>query len=90
MSDGSPSEKNAYADIQAAYDWLTSEGGVPANRIIFFGRSLGSGPTTHLASKSEVGAGLVTLLFFRFCNRELDWQRKELRISPRSPILCDL
>lgn len=59
MSDGSPSEKNAYADIQAAYDWLISEGGVPAERVIFFGRSLGSGPTTHLASKSEVGAGLV-------------------------------
>jgi len=59
LSGGKHSEKAAYADIRAAYEFLTEEEGVPADTIIFFGRSLGSGPTTDLASNTKVGAGLV-------------------------------
>ncbi|MBI4025882.1 MAG: alpha/beta hydrolase, partial [Verrucomicrobia bacterium] len=57
-SQGKPSEKNAYRDIDAAYDYLTQKSGVPPDRIIAFGRSVGSGPAVDLASRKPV-AGLI-------------------------------
>lgn len=58
LSSGNHSEKDAYADIRAAYKFLLDHG-VPSNKIIFFGRSLGSGPTTDLAKDTPNAAGLV-------------------------------
>ncbi|MFB3892899.1 MAG: alpha/beta hydrolase [Phycisphaerae bacterium] len=57
-SGGSPSEQAAYADIDAAYDYLTGPLAVPPGRIIVYGRSVGSGPSVDLASRRPVG-GLV-------------------------------
>ncbi len=64
-SEGSPSENNTYRDIDAAYQYLTFILKVPTNRIILFGRSLGSGPTIDLASTSPcagviIESGLLT------------------------------
>ena len=49
---GDPSENHCYADIDAAYDYLRNELGVPARNIVLYGRSLGSGPSCYLASKT--------------------------------------
>ncbi len=57
-SQGKPSEYNAYRDIEAAYNYLTQQLGVPAKQIIVYGRSVGGGPTIDLASRQTVG-GLV-------------------------------
>jgi hypothetical protein len=57
-SDGTPSEQNAYADVEAAYQYLVRELKVPENRIIAYGRSLGGGPSVELA-KTRSLAGLV-------------------------------
>jgi pimeloyl-ACP methyl ester carboxylesterase len=46
---GVPSEQDVYADAEAALDYLTETLGFPYERIILFGRSLGSGPSVHLA-----------------------------------------
>lgn len=54
-----PSEDNLYADIEAAYQYLTNQHIHPRN-IIVFGRSLGSGPSCHLAARHNVG-GLVLI-----------------------------
>lgn len=51
---GPPSEENCYADIEAAYDYLRNELNVPARNIVLYGRSLGSGPSTHLAVKTAL------------------------------------
>ncbi len=58
LSTGRPSERAAYGDIDAAYDYLTRSEGVPAERIIAHGRSLGGGVAADLASRRPV-AGLV-------------------------------
>mmetsp|Transcript_2053 Transcript_2053/g.6158 ORF Transcript_2053/g.6158 Transcript_2053/m.6158 type:complete len:253 (-) Transcript_2053:60-818(-) len=54
-SEGSPSEKGCYEDIDAALAWLTApapEGrGVAHGQIVLFGRSLGSGPTCYAAQR---------------------------------------
>ena len=57
-SDGRPSEKNAYRDIEAAYKYMVEQLDIPANRIIAQGRSVGAGAAVHLARKNEL-AGLI-------------------------------
>jgi fermentation-respiration switch protein FrsA (DUF1100 family) len=57
-SGGSPSEQGVYTDAVAAYDYLRTVRGVPAERIIIFGHSLGSGVATELATRVPA-AGLV-------------------------------
>ncbi|MCS6792054.1 MAG: alpha/beta hydrolase [Oscillatoriaceae bacterium SKYG93] len=57
-SQGTPSEQNTYRDIDAAYHYLTKKQGISGNRIIVYGRSVGSGPSVDLASRLPV-AGLV-------------------------------
>lgn len=57
-SEGKPSEKAAYMDVNAAYDYLTQQLHVPPERIIAFGRSLGGGPTAYLAARRPV-AGVI-------------------------------
>ncbi|MDJ0553815.1 MAG: alpha/beta hydrolase [Microcoleaceae cyanobacterium MO_207.B10] len=57
-SEGSPSVKGAYQDINSAYEYLTQKLGIPANQIIVYGRSVGGGPSVDLASRQPV-AGLV-------------------------------
>ncbi|WP_254721650.1 alpha/beta hydrolase [Kovacikia minuta] len=57
-SQGSPSEQNAYQDIDAAYHYLTTQLKLPPDRLIVFGRSVGGGPSVDLASRQPV-AGLI-------------------------------
>jgi fermentation-respiration switch protein FrsA (DUF1100 family) len=57
-SDGSPSVRKAYQDIDSAYRWLVEEKKIDPNTIIVQGRSVGGGPSTWLAAHREVG-GLV-------------------------------
>lgn len=58
LSDGAPSESGIYAANAAALQHLTGKLGVPANRLVLYGRSLGGGPAVDLASKERV-AGLI-------------------------------
>jgi fermentation-respiration switch protein FrsA (DUF1100 family) len=57
-SEGTPTEANTYADVLLAYEYLRTKLGVPANRIIIFGYSLGGGPAVELALH-QPAAGLV-------------------------------
>jgi uncharacterized protein len=57
-SGGSPSEQGLYRDAEAAYRFLLDSLGVPPERIVIYGHSLGSGVATHLASRVPA-AGLI-------------------------------
>jgi uncharacterized protein len=50
---GVPSEATVVADARAAYDYLRNGGGVPADRIVIFGWSLGGAIAVSLASAVE-------------------------------------
>jgi hypothetical protein len=56
-SEGSPDEAGTYRDADAAYDWLRHRG-VPAERIVAYGESLGGPIATALAANRPVG-GLI-------------------------------
>lgn len=55
---GSPSESGLYMDARAAWDYLTRERGLPAERVVVFGKSLGGVAAVDLASRVEA-AGLI-------------------------------
>jgi abhydrolase domain-containing protein 17 len=57
-SDGKPSEQNAYEDADTAYNYLTQKLKIPPQRIIVYGRSLGGGSATELATRHHFG-GLI-------------------------------
>ncbi|UCC44356.1 MAG: alpha/beta hydrolase [Candidatus Zixiibacteriota bacterium] len=57
-SGGSPSEENAYGDAAAAYRWLRTEKGVPAESLFVFGRSLGGAVGVELSTAQDC-AGLI-------------------------------
>jgi len=57
-SSGSPSEEDIYADIEAAYLYLRDVVGVPWDRVVLFGRSMGTAASVHLATLTPV-RGLI-------------------------------
>jgi fermentation-respiration switch protein FrsA (DUF1100 family) len=57
-SGGSPGEQGLYRDGDAAYRYLREVRGVPAERIVLFGHSLGSAVAIELASRHPA-AGLI-------------------------------
>mmetsp|Transcript_24646 Transcript_24646/g.38082 ORF Transcript_24646/g.38082 Transcript_24646/m.38082 type:complete len:343 (-) Transcript_24646:342-1370(-) len=63
QSEGEPAEEHCYADIDAVYEHLTTVRGMKPSQIVLFGRSLGSGPSCYLASKTSAEgrpvAGLI-------------------------------
>jgi fermentation-respiration switch protein FrsA (DUF1100 family) len=57
-SGGAPSEQGLYRDADAAYRFLRETRGVPADRIVIFGHSLGSAVAIDLAAH-QPAAGLI-------------------------------
>ncbi|XP_061680135.1 alpha/beta hydrolase domain-containing protein 17A [Syngnathoides biaculeatus] len=56
VSGGKPSEKDLYADIDAAWHTLRTRYGVNPESIILYGQSIGTVPTVDLASRYECAA----------------------------------
>ncbi|KAJ2948086.1 hypothetical protein O0L34_g9883 [Tuta absoluta] len=56
VSGGKPSEKNLYADIDAAWQALRTRYGISPENVILYGQSIGTVPTVDLAARYEVGA----------------------------------
>lgn len=75
-SEGQASEQATYDDEQAAYDYLLNTLKVTPERIVVYGRSVGTGPAVWLASRNPV-AGLVLQSPFL----------SALRVLTRVPIL---
>jgi abhydrolase domain-containing protein 17 len=59
LSEGKPSERHVYADIDGAYDYLTGKLGVAPERIVAHGRSLGAGASVDLAARRPLGGVIL-------------------------------
>ena len=63
QSTGSPSEEGLYRDAEAAWQYLVNERGTDPARVVIFGRSLGGGPATWLATQHDAGALVLESAF---------------------------
>lgn len=63
LSEGKPSERNAYEDEEAAFEYLVNEKKIPPERIIAVGQSLGGAMAIDLASKHKLGGLIVQSSF---------------------------
>ncbi|GJQ12075.1 hypothetical protein GpartN1_g3866.t1 [Galdieria partita] len=68
LATGKPSEEACYANVEAAYLHLVNERNIPPERIIVFGRSLGSAPSIHIAWLKPV-RGLILVSPLSSCIR---------------------
>jgi fermentation-respiration switch protein FrsA (DUF1100 family) len=62
-SGGRPTEAGLYAAADAAWDFLTDQRGLPASRIVVFGRSLGGAVAIDLAARHTPAALVVESTF---------------------------
>ena len=62
-SEGSPSEKGTYLDVEAAWKYLVETEKINPNRIILFGRSLGGAVAAHLAVSVKANALILESTF---------------------------
>jgi fermentation-respiration switch protein FrsA (DUF1100 family) len=84
QSEGRPSEKGTYLDVEAAWRYLTDERKIPADQVVLHGRSLGAAVAAWLAtertpkaliiessftSMPDLGAGLYPFLPVRLISR---------------------
>lgn len=68
-SAGEPSEDGLYADARAAMDHAMQALRVPAERIILFGESLGTGVAVQMASEYPVGALVLQAAYISVAQR---------------------
>ena len=62
-SEGAASEKGSYRDVDAAWRYLVDVRGLPEDRIILFGRSLGAAVAADLASRTRPAAVIMESAF---------------------------
>jgi hypothetical protein len=62
-SAGRPSRASIRETFAQAYDWLVSEGGASAGRVVAYGRSIGGGAATDLARDRPVRALVLQSTF---------------------------
>lgn len=79
MHDQSPSEGAILDAARAALDWLDVQHGIGSERVVLFGRSLGSGPATAMAAE---GRGARLLLISPYTSL-VDVAR---RVAPFAPV----
>lgn len=92
---GAKNETSCFDAAEAAYKYLTQTQKIPPEKIIFYGRSMGGGPTAYLASKYKVAATVMHSTFVSAYRvqtgiRLIPWDRFEnLKRVPhiKSPIL---
>jgi fermentation-respiration switch protein FrsA (DUF1100 family) len=62
-SSGTASEQGTYRDADAAWEYLVGERGIPPQRIVLFGRSLGAAIASDLATRTQPGAVILESAF---------------------------
>lgn len=90
LSTGSPTERGLRTDVQAVFDWATKIAGVPAERIVVFGQSMGSGVAIglvrDLALQKIPVAGLIITGAFPNVRTMLAEYRSFFGLRPFGPL----
>lgn len=68
-STGRPSERRCHADARAMWEFLTEDKGIPPEKIVLYGESLGGGVTVNLAAEVRPGAVILQSTFLSVTKR---------------------
>lgn len=63
LYEGSPDEQTIIEDTEAVYEYLIKKLNINPKNILLYGRSIGTGPASYLASRKEVGALILMSAF---------------------------
>jgi len=77
LSEGTISEKGCYSASLAVYHWMRHHFNVPSERIVLYGRSIGTAPTLYLAER-EPCAGVLLVSPFTSA-LDVEWQTAPYR-----------
>ncbi len=80
-SSGKPSEEGFYASARLAYEWAAAK--YKPSDIVIYGRSIGSGPASHLAARVDARLLILETPFYSF--RDLSKKNPFLSIFPIPP-----
>jgi pimeloyl-ACP methyl ester carboxylesterase len=84
LSEGRPDERGVYLDARAGLELLTGEVGIPEDRVVVFGRSLGGAVAVDLVQDRRV-AGLILESTFP----SIAAMARGLLLGPFAPLLGD-
>ncbi|CAN1211922.1 alpha/beta hydrolase [Tumidithrix helvetica PCC 7403] len=68
-SEGSPTEAGTYADVEAAWQYLTQVRKIPASKIVIYGESLGGGVASYMVEKQRSGGLVLASTFTSISDR---------------------
>ena len=74
-SEGKPSEQGIYRDGRAAIDYALGPLGLPQERLIYFGESLGSGVAVRMASERPPGLLVLEAAYLSVATRSAELYR---------------
>lgn len=83
-SDGRPTLTATIRDVEAAYNYLTTECGIEPEQIIAIGYSMGTGPSAYLAATHPIGGCVLLAGFasiFQVKSRYGFWPGNKLQVS---------
>jgi fermentation-respiration switch protein FrsA (DUF1100 family) len=82
QSSGRPTERGTYRDARAAWDYLQAERGVPPDRIVVFGRSLGGAVGAWLAAGLPAKSAPAAVIIESSFTSGVDMARRLYPIYP--------
>ncbi len=91
-SDGAPGERALMTDALAVYDAVAGREQVDGNRIVAFGRSLGTAVATHLAAERRVAGVVLASPFDNLAaigNKHYPWLPVSLLLRHRFDTVAD-
>ncbi len=82
-----PTESTVYEDVDAAWNYLVEQRGIPPEKIVIYGHSLGGAIAIDLASRQPNAAGAIIEASFTSMRDMVDYQYPYFNIFPIDLIL---
>lgn len=82
-----PTESTVYKDVETAWDYLVNQRGIPPDKIVIYGHSLGGAIAIELASHQPQAAGAIIEASFTSMRDMVDYQYPYFNIFPIDLIL---
>ncbi|KOR38573.1 phospholipase [Planktothricoides sp. SR001] len=82
-----PTESTVYEDVETAWNYLVNQRGIPPEKIVIYGHSLGGAIAIDLASRKPNAAGAIIEASFTSMRDMVDYQYPHFNIFPIDWIL---